>query len=354
MINRRYILPALFAALAPILLITGPNRSVGAIHESPLSATAPQAPPEQAIFPGQADPKVSAAIITTYNHALRREYKEARGILMKLGHDLPNDPAGPTGEMVLYQVMMLENDDYEMDAEFRDAARRAEAASIRFAQTAPKNDWYYTILGASWGIQGIYYLRRDEYLNAAMPGLRGLYLMQTAAKMNPENWEARMGIGLFLYYRSAYASLVPGPWLDQRKKGIAEVEVAGKRRQYLSEVSRIALFYIYVNERQYDRALSYMAELIAERPYYVIFYQLAGRAMMVKGDLAAAHNYYKKMNEIDPALYFPYFILGKISMEMGKNDEARKWFTQFFAVLGNRKSSHRKPAEKYMKELGTR
>jgi len=345
MTKRLFFFLALTAPLEWILIFACPNL---------IRASAPQAPPGQVIFPGQANPTISAGIITAYGHALRREYREARRIVIEMGRDFPDDPAGPTGEMALYQVIMLENDDYNMDAEFRDAARRADEASRRFARLAPKNDWYYTILGASWGIQGIYFLRMDEYLNAFRPGIEGLRNMQKAANMSAENWEARMGIGLFLYYRSAYASFIPGQWLDQRKKGIAEVEAAGERRQYLSEVSRIALYYIYVNEKQYDRALSYMDSLIAERPYFVIFYQLAGRAMIAKGDLPAAYNYYKKMHEIDPTLYFPYFKLGEIFLMMGKNDDAKMWLTRFFKVLGNRPSAHRKPAEKYLREIAGR
>lgn len=314
-------------------------------------ASVPPTPPEQAIFPGQCSPRISHDIIEAYDHALKRDYDTAREIVLKLGRDIPQDPAGPTGEMVLYQVMMLENEDYQYDAQFRDAARRADEACKFFSENAKRNDWYFTILGASNGIQGIYFLRRSEYFDAFMPGLRGLQYMQTASKMDENNWEARMGIGLFLYYRSAFASLVPGAWEDQRKKGIEEVELAGKNRAYLNEVSRIALYYIYVNEKNFDKAKEYMDALIAERPYFVIFYQLAGRAMIEKGDLDAAYDYFDKMREIDPTLYLPYFKLGEISMKRHRKKEARKWFEEFFNVLGDRESVHRKPAEKYMKQL---
>lgn len=309
------------------------------------------APPDQVLFPGQAEPEISSGFLSAYEHALSREYGRAREICAKLTRDFPNNPTGPTGEMVLYQVMMLENDDFEFDAEFRLAAGRVEAAAKHFAENAPKNDWYYTLLGAAYGIEGIYYLRRDEYLNAFTPGVKGLYYMQAAAKMNPENWEARMGIGLFLYYRSAFARYFPVPWAQDREKGMAEVEAAGQNRSYLREVSRIALFYIYMNEKNYDRSRSYMDGLIAKRPSYPVFYQLAGWSMTAKGDYKAAYNYYMKMHRIDPKLYLPYYKLGQCAMRMERKEEAKKWLTQFFRVLGDRESRHKKNARKYLDEL---
>jgi tetratricopeptide (TPR) repeat protein len=226
------------------------------------------------------------------------------------------------------------------------------AAADRYMEKAPKkNDWYYTLLGATWGIQGIYFLRRDEYASGAYYGVKGLYYMQTAEQMNEKNYEARLGIGLYLYYRSAYSRFIPIPWLDQRAEGIKMVKEAGEHRPYLSEVSKIALFYIYNNEKDYDTAFKYIHELIGVRPDFPIFYHFAGRALMNKGDFQDAEGYYLRMSRIDPTLYFPYFQLGVCELNLGHKAEAQKWFEKFFAVLGGRQSVHRAPAEKYIKQL---
>jgi tetratricopeptide (TPR) repeat protein len=314
-------------------------------------AAAGAEPRPQAIFPGQAEPEVSAGILHAYDHALRREYKEAKSVCAELGRRFPQSPAGPVGEMVLYQVMMLENDDYQYDREFRDAALRSETAAEAFAGTAPKNDWYYTLLGAAWGIEGIYYLRQDEYLEGVLRGLKGLNHMQQAAKRNPENWEAQLGIGLYLYYRSAYSAFIPLPGLDQRRQGITMVAEAGRRRPYLHEVSWIALYYIYLNENDYDRARSYMDALIVERPDFPIFYLLAGRAMLAKPDYRAAAAYFESIRRLDPGLYISYFRLGECALHSGRKDEARSWFQRFERMPGARRSRFYGQAESYLSDL---
>jgi tetratricopeptide (TPR) repeat protein len=307
--------------------------------------------PEQAIFPGQAEPELSRLIMGAFDLALSRDYEGAKKKCVELGDILPENPAGPTGEMVLYQVMMLENDDYEYDAEFRDAARRSIERADIFVDKAEKNDWYYTLLGATWGIQGIYYLRQDEFLTGLYYGVKGLYYMQVAEDMSDENWEAKLGIGLYVYYRSAFASFIPIPWLDQREKGIEMIKASGENREYLEEVSRIAMVIISLTEKRYDDARSSMDKLIEERPYFPVFYQFAGRAMTEKGDYETAFEYYDRMREVDPKLYLPYFKMGECSMQMEKNEAAKKWFNKFFEVLSGRDCVYKKKAEKYLKDL---
>ena len=327
--------------------------AVTAIVASGISlAEAPEVAPEQAIFPGQANPEISAGIINAYNHALNREYDQAREICLELGKKFPDNPAVPVGETVLYQVKMLENEDFELDADFKDAGERALSAASRFADQAPKNDWYYTLLGATWGIQGIYHLRQDDYLTGGYYGAKGLYYMQLAERMNPENYEARLGVGLYIYYRSAYSHYIPLPWLDQREAGIAMVREAGEKRPYLSEVSKIALFYIYLEEEDYDTATDWAVQLILARPDYPIFYHFAGWARLEAYDYSQGYIYYLKMHELDPSLYFPCYKLGRICMRMGQNDEANMWFDKFFQTLGDRDSVHKKRAQRYQKQLG--
>jgi len=333
-----------FTSLIAIILIA-------AAAVAPIAAISGKSPGEQVIFPGQARPEISRGIIKAYGLALDREYEKAREICLALGRKFPRNPAGPAGETVLYQVMMLENEDYNMDEEFRDAAERAQRAAAEFARTAPENDWYYTLLGATWGIQGIYFLRRGEYLSGMYYGVKGLSHMNTAVEMSPDNWEARMGIGLYLYYRSAYARYIPVPWFDQREKGIEMIREAGANRGYLEEVSRIALYYVYVNEKEYDRACSYMDGLIEDNPDFPVFHQLAARAMMEKGDYERAREYYLEMTAIDPGLYLPYFKLGQCEMKLGNEKQARRHFDEFFQVLGGRRSMYEKPARRYLRSL---
>jgi len=307
--------------------------------------------PDQVVFPGQAPRAVSEGVLTAYDQTLSRKYNDALDTCREMGALLPESPAGPTGEMVIYQVMMLENEDYAWDSEFRDAADRAVSRAKVFAENAPRNDWYYTMLGAAWGIQGIYYLRQDEYLSGLYYGVRGLNHMQKAHEINPENWEAAMGVGLYLYYRSAYSRFIPLPWLDQREKGIELVRKAGENRPYLFEISQIALYYIYMNEEDYDRARSYITPLIEERPDFPVFHHFCGRAMLAKGDLDEAAQHYTDMHEVDADLYLPYYKLAVIRHRQGMDEEAREWLEGFFKTLGDRDSIYRDDARDLMTRI---
>jgi hypothetical protein len=306
--------------------------------------------PAQVLFPGQAEPRISADVLKAFDLTLSRDYQGALAVMKALSRDLPDNPTGPAAEMVIYQVMMLENDDYEYDAPFREAAHRAETAAAGFAEHAPKNEWYCTLLGASWGIEGIYFLRRSEYMTAFPKGLRAMYYMQAAAQMSPENYEARLGMGVFIYYRSAYAQALGLSWLNQRQRGEAMVRESGEKRAYLAEISRIALHYIFIDEKRYDDALALAQGLIHDRPHFPFFYSLAGRAYADRNDFANAYPYYREMHTVAPDLYLPDFRLAECSLRMGRKAEAKSWLDEFFRVLGNRESQYRKTAEQYLKE----
>ena len=308
-------------------------------------------PERNALFPGQLDPRISDAVLQAYDLTLTRRYDEALAVCEELSREFPKEPTGPAGLMVIRQVMMLENEDYRYDDEFQEAVERTNEVMAVFEKEAPKNDWYYTIMGAAWGIEGIYYLRKGEYLQGLFRGVRGLNYMRIAERRNPRNWEARMGIGLYLYYRSAYASFIPVDWLDRRAEGIAMVKSAGQNRAYLEEIGNIALFYIYTNEEDYDRAFKYIDALIEERPDFPIFYQFAGRALYEAGRFEEARQYYRRMSEVDPELYYPYFRLGECELALGNDAAARRQFVMFLETLGERESVHREPTENYLRKL---
>lgn len=306
------------------------------------------------IFPGQCQPEISDAILRAYDLALNRKYAEARRICKQLERDYPDNPAGSAGLMTLFQVMMLENDDYAYDQELKAAALRNQAAVERFLKTRPQNSWYYTLAGTSWGIQGIYYLRQDDYFRAFFRGINALRYLKAALDMDPQNWEARMGRGVYLYYRSAYTYLLPFILPDQRAEGIREVEQAGRRRPYLHEVSKIALYYIYSNERDYDRGLAIMKELIAERPDFIVYYQFAGRAMVEKGDYPAAIPYYRRIQELDPSLYLPLFKLGECYFHLGEDKEAKANLEKFLQQAQRPDPSYIASAQNYLKQIKDR
>ena len=306
------------------------------------------------IFPGECEPQISDAILRAYDLALDRKYEAAKQICENLERDYPDNPAGSAGLMTLYQVMMLENDDYSYDAEMRKAAVRNQAAIERFLKSAPKNAWSYTLVGASWGIQGIYYLRRDEYWLGFYRGINALRYLRVALEINPDDWEARLGLGIFIYYRSAYASFIPLFFPDQRAEGIREVKQAGRHRPYLHEVSRIALYHIYLNQKDYDRGLAIMEELLAERPQFVVYDQFAGRALMQKGDFQGALPYYRRLQEIDPSLYLPLFKIGECCFRLGEDAEARSYLQKFLEQTQNPDPSYVHSARSYLREIQAR
>ena len=284
--------------------------------------------PKEPIYPGQAPEEVSVAVFEARDMVIQRRYAEAERILWKFTRSHPDSPVGPTGLMVVYQVRMLENEEFFLDDEMRRVIELNRTALLKFRKVAPKNAWYFTLIGASLGIEGIYHLWRDDYVPAGLRGYAAIQNMGKALEADKLNWEARMGLGLYTYYRSVYALKVPflPASVDRREEGIAEVKLAGEKRVYLDETARIALCRIYFDGHRYDESKKAADGLIKDYPSFLVSYLFAAKACFGAGKFAEAIPYYEKACQIDPSLTFAPYRLGVCFQNIGNKDMAAKWF----------------------------
>jgi len=304
--------------------------------------------PREPIYPGQAPEEVSEAVFNARDMVIQRRYAEAEQLLWKFTRSHPDSPVGPTALMVVYQVRMLENEEFFLADEMRRVIELNRTALLKFRKVAPKNAWYYTLIGASLGIEGIYHLWRDDYVPAGLRGYAAIQDMQKALEADKSNWEARMGLGLYTYYRSVYALKVPflPASVDRREEGIAEVKLAGEKRAYLDETARIALCRIYFDGHRYDESKRVADGLIEDYPSFLVSYLFAAKACFGAGKFAEAISYYKKAYQIDPSLTFAPYRLGVCFQNIGRKDIAAKWF-KVAIESGKKKNGDKWGAEAY-------
>lgn len=296
--------------------------------------------PNEPIFPGQAPAIVSETILEARDLTISRKYAEAERLLWKLVKKLPDDPSGSAGLMVLYEIRMLENEEPFLDAEMRRAIEINRKAIEKYKKSAPENSWYYTLIGASLGIEGIYFLWQNHFMDAGIRGYAAIQSMQKAREIDSQNWEARLGLGVYSYYRSVYSAKVPflADAADSAEKGIAEVKLARQNRVYLDETARIALCRIYFDAKKYDAAEKLADGLIEDYPKFPAFYLFAARGLFEEGRYVDALPYYEKVYDIDPTLSFAPYRAGVCLEKTGRKNEAADWYRKAVAGAKNRKS----------------
>ena len=191
----------------------------------------------------------------------------------------------------------------------------------------PRKTWHYTLIGASLGIEGIYHLWRNDFIPAGIRGYGAIKFMRKALESDPQNWEARLGLGVYTYYRSVYAAKVPflPDSVDKRELGIGEVKLAGRKRRYLDETSRIALCRIHLDGKRYGEAKKIAVGLINEYPGFLIFYLFGARAAFEAENFKEALPYYEKAYNIDPALPFAPYRMGVCHEKLKNAAEAARW-----------------------------
>ncbi len=309
--------------------------------------------PREPIYPGSVPQKVSDTILDVRDLVMQRHYREAEKMLWELARSRPGDPSGPTALMVVYQVRMLENEEYFLHDEMERVIEMNHRALERFRKEAPRDTWYHTLLGASLGIQAVYHLWRNEFILSAIHGIKAIGSMKRAKKRDSRNWEARMGLGLYIYYRSVYAAKVPflPKSMDKRAYGIAEVKSAGRNKAYLYETSKIALCRIHMDGGRYEKARRISDELIEEFPHFLIFYLFSARSMFEAGNYAQAVPYYRKAYRLDSGLPFAPYRLGRCYEELGRMDKARKWYARSASIDNPALKKWNGRAEKRLEKL---
>jgi len=333
-VSKAVLILLIVSTLAGVALSTGP----------PILLSEP-------IYPGMAPREVSDAVLEARELVIQRRYDEAEKLLWKLVEERPEDPVGATGLMVVYQVRMLENEEAFLDDEMQRVIELNNRALDRFRKNAPPNTWYYVLIGGSTGIEGIYHLWRDDYIPAGMKGFAAIQNMRKALDTDPDCWEARLGLGIFLYYRSAYASKAPflPDSVDRREEGIREVGLGGKKRLYLDETARIALARIYFDAKQYDKSKEVADALIKQYPDFMVFHLFAARALFEASRFEEALPYYQTAYLIDLNLPFSAYRAGECLEEMGKMTEAVDWYK--IAVEAGRNRSPDKWGSKAKRKL---
>jgi tetratricopeptide (TPR) repeat protein len=339
--NKRFIFIA-------VILIALSAISVINIHAQIQAASVPNQQgvptiqlPKEPIFPGQAPPEVTDLVLGARDLVIQRRYDEAEKALWIYTRAHPDNPVGPAALMTVLQIRMLENEEPFLDGEMRQVIGISRAALDTFRNRARRDNWYYSLLGASFGIEAVYYLWRDDYLSAGVVGWPAIQYLDKARKMDDRNWEARLGIGLYTYYRNAYASkflFVPMS-ANKREYGINEIKLAGQNRKYLDETARIALCRLYMDDRQSGKAKQVADDLINQYPSFLLFYLFAARSCFEAGNYRDAIHYYEKAYRLDSRLSFAPYRLGVCYSNLKNNREATKWYKISVEAGRNRPSN---------------
>lgn len=279
-------------------------------------------------FPVSAQPKISpsreqtiqaqkAAAAQVRDLLLQRQYAKAEQKMTAIQKRWPDDIIGIAGMMFLYQLRNMENFDKRFNNQY---LKWHDAGRDRAQQILddPKADaWHLYMAGGAYAMSGYHYFREGRTLRALQDGLRGIHGLEEAFKRDPDWVDPLMGLGAYKYWRSVYTKRVRFlPFFaDQRKEGIAELLQVIGRGTLSRQLASGALAWIYINEKQYIKALRLNTALLKKYPDNVIALTLQGHLMVQLKRYREAMSHYQRCLEIDPSVSNIYYYIAALEFD---------------------------------------
>ena len=234
-------------------------------------------------------------------HIFCERYDSAYRLCDRFIRAHPDEPAGYFFRAYALMAEMTEERDNRNEVRFFDDLDSVKALAARRLDTlhVDRNAWPNCFIGNAWAYESLWHARFGSSKKAYKVGSKASSYYEAALKCDSMMYDAYAGLGAFHYWKSAKAGLLRTFRIikDERKKGIAELNLAAESSLISRETARKTLITILIDHHQYDSAISIAQEMLAAYPGGRSFLWGLSRAHYYKADISNAAMYYAQLRE---------------------------------------------------------
>jgi tetratricopeptide (TPR) repeat protein len=242
-------------------------------------------------------PRIQTIALQGIQASFREEYALAESWFHTLVRMAPDDPAGYFFLAALYHAQMI---DYESDfreKELNDNVKLAKELARKKIRKNNKDAWAYVILGNSYGVKAVYDAMKGKWWSGLNEGLYAKSALKQATKLDPELYDAYVGLGSYHYWASVKTRAFW--WLpfigDHRQEGIAQTKLACEKSVFSKAAAASGLIWMHISEKQYDQAISLARKMQSEYPQGKSFLWPLAQAQFEKRNWSDALSTYRDL-----------------------------------------------------------
>ena len=302
------------------------------------------------------------------DNTVMQRYTRAESLCVVLQQRYPQHPAGYFLHAATLQSKMLDYENYAGEKEFFALTKKVIELAKRDIRKQQKNAWPYFFLGGALGYNAFLQARDGSYWTAFQNGVKTIQALQAVIDLDPQNYDAYLGIGSFKYYRSKFSNFLKFiPILkDERKQGIVMIRQAIEHGRFSRPAALNGLIWIYIEEKNYSEAEQLSEMALQNYPGSRFF--LWGKATLAykqrrwpAAEAAFSEILQSYVSEGNASPYnrmVCHTALAEISYQQDFPEKAEQHARQALAIevdkkLRKRAKKHRKHAEKILKSLAT-
>ncbi len=253
-----------------------------------------------------------------------RDYPKAQESWFALDREYPGRGVKHVGSVLIYQSIMMENWDFKNEDQYRYHSNSA-ISELEAALKEPENQaWEHFMLAGMLGIESINVMRRDEFVAAVGLGLEALDHIQEVKKLAPSFADIYLCDGLYKYWRTVIArssnAIPDGP--DERAAGISDMKIAERQGVLVGPGSSIGLTYSYIEEREFETALTYTSKLKRSHPRSIVNLLLHSRVQVYLKRYTAAIKTLDQVKGVDPKNQRMHYYYSTAYLKKGALDKA--------------------------------
>lgn len=224
-------------------------------------------------------PDTLACRLNSINEKIYNEYFEsANTAIDSLYKNSSWGPIGPLFRTILYQSQMMATESDFLEEPFMVTLDSIESAAEQMLEKGTDSVLAYFYLGHSQALRSVYNGRARHTWTAIKLGLAAGRSYSKGYELDSSFYDLAFGLGSYRYWKSVKTKLINWTpiFKNERSSGIDLLLLAADSAQISADVARSSLILVYINEKQFDKALNLSESLFAKYPGGLTYLWLKG------------------------------------------------------------------------------
>jgi len=236
----------------------------------------------------QENRSVHESIIRVSQETLNSEYEKAILHARNLILLYPGEPYPRFLLTTIYMYLLRSYWDFPLDQKFeiyKKEFQRAAADAKKTCDEFPHQDaMVHFVRGMVLGTEAMVHLQDKEWLDSYSKGRSGVRELQKSLEMDPGNYDAYLGLGMFEYYCSKLSGVIKVlAWIvgfsGDSEKGLQYVVKAMNQGRYAEGPAKVFLAYALIEfENKLDQGVELAKSLRSQYPSNYLFIEYLLRA----------------------------------------------------------------------------
>ncbi len=252
------------------------------------------------------DPVIEQKIQRGIDDIYNIEFDKADSVFADVIRWNPQHPIGYFFQAMTQWWRILTNfDDESQDQKFYEMLDKITSMCEDRLDKNPDDVTALFFKGGAVGFRGRLRANRSKWVGAANDGLVALPIVQKAYKLEPNNDDVLLGMGIYNYYAAVIPDKYPfiKPFMvffpgGDRKKGLEQlVQVSQHARYARIEASYFLLQNYFTYEKDFGKALLIAQDLNKKYPQNPMFHRYLGRCLISLGRLGEANDVFEEIRK---------------------------------------------------------